>query len=180
MPNDQIKLLSHEVREIISFKPSWLLRNGMTLFAIIVLGLIAVTFFVNLPNVIVVKAKLSSVPKDQTPNFIQPPTIHYYSEFYIPKNNYISIKPGQKVLLKIEGYSSTKYGVIEGKLDFISNIATDSGYYAKVILPNGLKTNQTKQVEYYEGQPVQVEITTNDVKLSHRILNSILPRSRVE
>ena len=57
------------------------------------------------------------------------------------------------------------------KLDFISNIPTDSGYLAKVLLPKGLQTNYNRQVQYHEGLLAQAQIITADLKLSDRILN---------
>ena len=59
------------------------------------------------------------------------------------------------------------------KLDFISNIPTDSGYLAKVLLPNGLQTNYNRQVQYHEGLLAQAQIITANLKLSDRLLNQL-------
>ena len=63
--------------------------------------------------------------------------------------------------------------MITGKLDFISNISTDSGYLAKVLLPNGLQTNYKKLLQYHEGLSAQAEIITEDLRLSDRMLNQL-------
>ncbi len=110
---------------------------------------------------------------NQTICFINPENSNYYVEVYIPQNNFGKIKQGQKVLLKLPSYPYQQYGAVEGRLDFISNIATDSGYVARVLLPNGLKTNYNKQVQYRDGLVAQGEIITADLKLSDRLLNSI-------
>jgi len=59
-------LLSNEVREIISSKPVWIVRNGVILFLLIICCLIALTFFIRYPDVVIAKAKFSSVnaPKE--------------------------------------------------------------------------------------------------------------------
>jgi HlyD family secretion protein len=72
------------------------------------------------------------------------------------------------VLLKFPSYPFEEYGSVKGAVDFISNIPTDSGYIAKVILPNGLHTNYKKQVQYREGLIAQGEIITKNMRLLER------------
>ena len=64
--NENIKILSTEVQEIISQKPNWIVRNGMILFLIIIAVLLATTFSINYPDVVNAKATLISVnaPKE--------------------------------------------------------------------------------------------------------------------
>ena len=64
--NDEIKLLSNEVQEIISYRPIWILRNGITFFLIIIGCLIASTFFISYPDVVHAGAMLTSInaPKE--------------------------------------------------------------------------------------------------------------------
>ena len=110
---------------------------------------------------------------NQTVCFINPENTEYFAAIYIPQNNFGKIKQGQKVLLKLPAYPFQEFGAITGKLDFISNIATDSGYIAKVLLPNGLQTNYKKLVQYHDGLSAQAEIITDDLKLSDRLLNQL-------
>lgn len=110
---------------------------------------------------------------NQTICFINPENSNYYAEILIPHNNFGKVKQGQKVLLKLPSYPFQEYGAVEARLDFISSIATDSGYAAKVILNNGLKTNYNKSVQYRDGLIAQGEIITDDLKLSDRLINSV-------
>ena len=110
---------------------------------------------------------------NQTVCYINPDNTQYFAEVYIPQNNFGKVKQGQKVLLKLPAYPFQEFGAITGKLDFIAAIATDTGYLAKVLLPNGLLTNYKKQVLYHEGLYAQVEIITEDLKLSDRLLNQL-------
>lgn len=105
--------------------------------------------------------------------FINPENSNYYAEVLIPQNNFGKVSQGQKVLLKLPSYPFQEYGALEGKLEFISNIATDSGYTAKVVFPNELKTNYGKQVQYRDGLIALGEIITADLKLSDRLLNQL-------
>ncbi len=110
---------------------------------------------------------------NQTVCYINPENTQYYAEVYIPQNNFGKVKQGQKVLLKLPAYPFQEFRAISGKLDFISAIATDTGYLAKVLLPNGLLTNYKKQIQYHEGLSAHVEIITEDLKLSDRNLNQL-------
>ena len=105
---------------------------------------------------------------NQTICFINPENSQYYAEVYIPQTNFGKIKLGQDVLLKFPSYPFQEYGSVKGKIDFISNISTDSGYLAKVTLPQGLSTNYNKQVQYRDGLLAQSEIITQDLRLLQR------------
>lgn len=110
---------------------------------------------------------------NQTICFINPENSNYYAEILIPQNNFGKVRQGQKVLLKLPSYPFQEYGAIEARLDFISNIATDSGYAAKAVLPYGLKTSYNKQIQYRDGLIAQGEIITADISLSDRMLNQL-------
>ena len=106
--------------------------------------------------------------------FINPGNSEYYAEVYIPQSNFGKVQTGQEVLLKFPSYPFEQYGSVKGKIDFISNISTDSGYLAKVILPNGLKTNHKKQIQFREGLQAQGEIITADMRLLERFYYNII------
>lgn len=109
----------------------------------------------------------------QTVCFINPENTLYYASILIPQTNFGKIKKGEKVLLKLPAYPFQEFGTITGKLDFIAEIPTDSGFTSKVLLPNGLLTNYKKKLRYHEGLSANAEIITEDLKLSDRIFNGI-------
>ena len=106
--------------------------------------------------------------------FINPENTQYYAEVYIPQTNFGKVRTGQEVLLKFPSYPFAEYGSVNGKIDFISNINTDSGYLAKVILPNGLNTSYKKQVQFRDGLTGQGEIITQNMRLLQRFYYNIL------
>ncbi len=110
---------------------------------------------------------------NRTVCFINPENTQYYAEVYIPQNNFGKVNTGQKVLLKLPAYPYQEFGSLEGRLDFISDIPTDSGYLAKVSFPKGLQTNYHRAVQYHDGLLAQGEIVTADLKLSDRLINNI-------
>ncbi len=105
--------------------------------------------------------------------FINPENTQYYAEIYIPQTNFGKVKTGQKVLLKFPSFPFQEYGSVNGKIDFISNINTDSGYLAKVSLPKGVNTTYKKQVQFREGLIAQGEIITQNMRLLQRFYLNI-------
>ena len=106
--------------------------------------------------------------------FINPENTQYYAEVYIPQTNFGKVQKGQEVLLKFPSFPFQEYGSVKGKIDFISNISTDSGYLAKVILPQGLNTNYNRQIQYRDGLLAQGEIITKDMRLLQRFYQNII------
>jgi multidrug efflux pump subunit AcrA (membrane-fusion protein) len=106
--------------------------------------------------------------------FINPENTEYYAEIYIPQTNFGKVKTGQEVLLKFPSYPFQEYGSVSGKIDFINNINTDSGYLAKVILPSGLSTSYKKQVQFRDGLQAQGEIVIKDMRLLERFYYNII------
>ncbi len=109
----------------------------------------------------------------QTICFVNPINSIYYANIIIPQTNFGKIKTGEMVILKLPAYPFQEFGTIKGKLGFISEIPADSGFNARVLLPNGLVTNYKKNLQYHEGLTANAEILTADLKLSDRIFNGI-------
>jgi HlyD family secretion protein len=105
---------------------------------------------------------------NQTICYINPGNSKYYAEILIPQTNFGKVRKHQKVLLQFASYPYQEYGKLEGQLEFISNIPTDSGYQAKVSLPRGLKTNYDKEIQYHDGLTAQGEIITKNMGLLER------------
>lgn len=106
--------------------------------------------------------------------FVNPENAQYYAELYIPQTNFGKVITGQEVLLKFPAYPFQEYGSLKGRIDFISNISTDSGYLAKIILPDGLNTNYKKQIQFRDGLTAQGEIITKNMRLLQRFYYSIV------
>lgn len=110
---------------------------------------------------------------NQTICFINPENTQYYAEVYIPQTNLGKVETGQEVLLKFPSYPFQEYGSVSGRIDFISNINTDSGYSAKVTLPNGLNTSYNRHVQFRDGLTAQGEIITQNTRLLQRFYQNI-------
>ena len=111
---------------------------------------------------------------NQTICFINPENSHYFAQITIPQSNLGKIAVGQKVLLKFPSYPFPEYGALQGRIEFISHITTDSGYYARVSLVDGLRTSFNAHIQYREGLKGQAEIITRDMRLLERLYLSFL------
>jgi len=105
--------------------------------------------------------------------YVQPGNSSYFAEMLIPQYNFGKVKQGQEVLLKFQAYPFEQYGSVTGKIEYISNSPADSGYMAKVILPNGLITNYKKSLQYSNGLVAQADIITENMRLLERFYNNI-------
>jgi HlyD family secretion protein len=112
--------------------------------------------------------------------YIKPVNSAYYAEVYIPQSNFGKIKINQSVLLKFQAYPYEQYGSVVGKLEFISPIPTDSGYAAKIKLPNGLVTNYGKQIAYRDGLISSAQIITQNMRLLQRFYYDIYKQVKQE
>ena len=114
------------------------------------------------------------VKAGQTICYVDPGNAEYYAQVVIPQNNFGKIREGQKVKLKLPSYPFQEFGTVEGKLSFVNNIPSDSGFVAKVLLPAGLETNYKKKIVYHDGLIAQAEIITANTSLAQRIFNQLI------
>jgi HlyD family secretion protein len=105
--------------------------------------------------------------------YIQPDSNQYFIEILVPQYNFGKVSVGQEVLLKFQAYPHEQFGTVAGKIEFISTIPTDSGYLAKVILPNGLVSSYGKKLHYQYGLSVQADIITEKMRLLERFYYNI-------
>lgn len=88
----------------------------------------------------------------------------------VPAQNSGKIKPGQKVLIKLDNYLFQQFGIVEGKVRNISlSSDTEGNYYVEVELPNGLKTSYNKELVFDKEMRGSAEIITEDLRLIERV-----------
>lgn len=112
-------------------------------------------------------------PANQTICILNPGSSSFYGQVFIRQNNFGKTRIGQQVLLKLPAYPHQEFGSIKGKLSFISTIPADSGFAAKITLPNGLHSSTHKALQYREGLLANAEIITSDRRLIERLFSSL-------
>lgn len=105
---------------------------------------------------------------NQTICYVSPENSSYFAEILIPQSNFGKVHVGQQVLLKLQSYPFQEYGLLIGRIEFISKISSEKGYLAKVTFENGLTTSHKKQIQYRDGLLTDAEIVTRDMRLLER------------
>ena len=114
------------------------------------------------------------VRADQEVFFISQSSGSYYGEMLVPQQNLGRVKVGQLVLIKLDGYPFNEFGLVEGRVAYLSEIPTArNGFFAKVTLPNGLLTTYGKKIVFRNRLSAQADILTEDTRLLERILYQV-------
>lgn len=106
--------------------------------------------------------------------YINPLSSKYYAEVILPQSNFGKIFLGQNVQLRFDAYQYNEFGIVNGKMDYISNVASDTGFIAQISLPKGLLTTQNKLLQYNSGLMADALIVTNDITIYKRMVYSLL------
>ncbi|MBY0481804.1 MAG: HlyD family secretion protein [Chitinophagaceae bacterium] len=110
----------------------------------------------------------------KTIGFVNPIASKYFAQVTLPQNNFGKIDIGQKVQLRFDAYPYQEFGVVEGRLQYISKVPSDSGFLCNIELPNGLTTNYQKQIQYRSGLKSQALVITKDLRLAQRFYYTIV------
>jgi HlyD family secretion protein len=110
----------------------------------------------------------------KTIGYIDPMDSKYYAQVTLPQTNFGKIKTGQQVQLRFDAYPYQEFGIVEGRLIYISKVPSDSGFLANIELPKGLLTNYQKSIQYRSGLKSQALIITKDARLAERFYYTIV------
>jgi HlyD family secretion protein len=106
--------------------------------------------------------------------YIQPPQTQFYAELMAGQKGLGKIKPGQKVMIKVESYPSNEFGYLTGRVIYISNLSNRrDSFLVKVNLPQGLQTNYNKTLFFRNDLSATAEIITDDRKLFDRLTGQL-------
>lgn len=105
-------------------------------------------------------------------------------ELFVPTAGTADLGTNQWVNVTLDDYPKQDYGMVRGKVDKISDIATmiPSGpggqgggevYKVYVNFPEGLRTTNKKTLEFKHNMKGTAEVITEDVRLFHRIFKEI-------
>jgi len=111
--------------------------------------------------------------------YINPNDSHFYAEANLSQYNFGKVHTGLSVQLRFDAYPYQEMGFVEGKLDYISSIPSDSGFLATVRLTNGLMTNNHKLIPYKDGLRAQALIITQNMRLANRLYYNIIKSTSV-
>ena len=115
-----------------------------------------------------------SLRTGQSIGFINPGKSQFFMEVDLPQLNFGKVSVGQHVQLRFDAYPYNEFGFVKGKLSFISEIATDSGFVAQVSLPDGLRTTEHREIQFKNGLSAEALVITKDINLLQRLFYGIV------
>ena len=92
---------------------------------------------------------------------------------YVPLRGAGKIKESQKVNIKLDSYPYKEYGMIEGKVEKVSQIPRDNMYVVDINFPNGFMGSYGDTLEFHQEMQGTAEIITEDLTLFERIFNQL-------
>ena len=104
----------------------------------------------------------------------------FIAKLKTPAQNSGKIKLDQTVNIKVDNFPKTEFGVLKGKVTYISAIPNKEGLYlVNVELPKELITSYNKKIEFKQEMLGSAEIITEDLRLIERFfyqLRNVLNR----
>jgi HlyD family secretion protein len=111
--------------------------------------------------------------------YIIPGNQHFFGEMEISQNSMGKVKLGQKVLIKLKGYPYEEYGILNGRIDYISDIPyRDSVFMSKVSITVSNTSDLKKTIHLKQGMLANAEIVTQSASILQRIIWSLLKMQR--
>jgi|GEM_PF-2430503 len=117
--------------------------------------------------------KFQSVKAGEKIFYIIPTVDNFFGEMVVPENGLLKVKVGQEVLIKLNAYPFEEYGIIKGKITYITGMPDkDNNYLAKVsISKQGL--SDLRRVKLKRGMTANAEVVTKNVSVLSRITDNI-------
>ncbi|MCX2575955.1 HlyD family secretion protein [Pedobacter sandarakinus] len=105
---------------------------------------------------------------------INPANPIYFGEVEIPQYNMGKVHSSEDALVKLKGYPFEQYGMIRGKLSYVSDVAyKDSVFVGKVSFDHFENIDSTKKIILKNGMKGDVEIITEESTLLQRLLRTL-------
>ncbi len=104
-----------------------------------------------------------------------------FGKIMLPTQNTGKLKLGQKVIIRLDNYPYTEFGVLEGSVKKISTLPKQNSYAVEITLPDQLTTNHGFSIKSPSEIQGDASIITEDLRLIDRLFyklrRSITPTS---
>lgn len=115
-----------------------------------------------------------NVVADQEVFIVNPGNAIFFGEIQIPQYNMGKIHEGERVLVKLKSFPFEQYGIIGGRLSYISDVAyKDSVFLAKVSFEQFENKDSNRKIVLKNGMQADVEIITEKSSLLQRFFRNV-------
>lgn len=105
---------------------------------------------------------------------INPDNTDFFGEVYIPQYNMGKVRVGQRTLIKMRSFPFEQYGLIRGKVNYISDVAfKDSVFIAKISFEKFENKDPDHKIVLKNGMQADAEIITEESSLLQRFMRNI-------
>ena len=105
---------------------------------------------------------------------VNPGNTNFFGEVQIPQYNMGKVKLGQRTLIKLRSYPFEEYGIINGKISYITDVALkDSVFTAKIDFGKFEQKNPANPIVLKPGMVANAEIITKESSLLQRFVRNI-------
>lgn len=105
---------------------------------------------------------------------VNPGNTNFFGEVQIPQYNMGKVKLGQRTLIKLRSYPFEEYGIINGKISYITDVAlNDSVFIAKIDFGKFEQKNPSNPIVLKPGMQAEAEIITKESSLLQRFLRNM-------
>lgn len=115
-----------------------------------------------------------NVSANQELFIINPGNTNFFGEVQIPQYNMGKVALGQRTLIKLRSFPFEEYGIINGKISYITDVALkDSVFIAKINFGKLEQKNSAHPIVLKSGMMADAEIITRESSLLQRFLHNV-------
>lgn len=167
MPDKKrIELHSESVQEILGTPPKWIVRYGIMIIFVITLLLIIGSKCIKYPEILTTTMLISRNDSIKDNPF--------ECRILLLTKDVNSIEKDQRIIVKLDDYPNTDYGVVELKIDksyiILEDDADEGNKTIVVKLPDSLFTHQNKYIPYHQNMTGTADIIIDEISLFDRIV----------
>jgi len=116
-----------------------------------------------------------TVAQNQELFIINPGNTSFFGEVQIPQNNMGKLRIGQRTLVKLQSFPYEQFGMITGKVGYISSVAfKDSVFLAKIDFKRLENSDPNHKIILKNGMLANAEIITEESSLLQRFYRNIV------
>ena len=107
--------------------------------------------------------------------YVNPGNEQFFGEMMIPQTSMGKVKEGQPVLIKLKSYPFEEYGMLRGRIKYISDVPyKDSVFLSKVDFKLTKSSDMRRAIHLKQGMMADAEIVTQDATILQRISRNII------
>jgi hypothetical protein len=91
----------------------------------------------------------------------------------VPASGAGRVKAGQEVNIKLDGFPYMEFGVIKGKIKYLSLVPAGEAYVAEIDLVNGLRSSYNVDINYINEMTGTGDIITDNSRLIFRLIKPL-------